>query len=652
MPPDDTEIIDLTKSSPPQKVIELDSDGEIMGDDVKSPATNGNVAMDARKRKKKRRKKTAVVEEGEITPSSLDASSEQSLERLNGSSGRNDCGAGTSGDAGAKTAGAKSLFDRLSSPGAGASGAHSRYERDEDVPKGKDTRKKRRDRHIPLAERDNRRRSRSPDRLRLTRDVRPSEPDTQTRRNDELDRRRRAQTPDRPRYEKASDGDSTANLFFEDVVRAEVSADPKIRAKDALSAEKPDEIIVSLLLPAHVQVLDQDGVDSSQVVSPPGSDSEDESYIEYLDYDDDRRAPGMVRYFETVEEDTDKPAKPKTFVCKNCGAEGEHRTYECPIVICLTCGVRDEHTTRSCPISKTCFTCGMKGHINKTCPNRHSGRAGPSQYDDCDRCGSRAHNTNECPTLWRLYDYVDDTERIHILQVREQKRTLALGQGGEGYIAADEWCYNCGDSGHLGDDCREAPHVPDLPRDPSAFSVYNTLAGPFADPDARPPPKSKTKRPPRDWEVASAFADGYGGHVPMDVGKQGRRKERAKMEQRAREWEDRQDDPDDWFGNRAKGKGSDSRNGGEGSKKVNISFSDPSRRDDGGRRGRRERNLRPYDYLPRPSRETDSIQIRGAARQDERGGGRYPELRAKERDKRDSHRRDDRGPRYKGGYNR
>ena len=34
---------------------------------------------------------------------------------------------------------------------------------------------------------------------------------------------------------------------------------------------------------------------------------------------------------------------------------------------CLTCGARDEHSTRSCPISKTCFTCGMKGHINKVC---------------------------------------------------------------------------------------------------------------------------------------------------------------------------------------------------------------------------------------------------------------------------------------------
>jgi len=59
---------------------------------------------------------------------------------------------------------------------------------------------------------------------------------------------------------------------------------------------------------------------------------------------------------------------------------------------CLTCGARDEHSTRSCPISKTCYTCGMKGHINKTCPNRYASRDDPSRaLDDCNRCGSRSH---------------------------------------------------------------------------------------------------------------------------------------------------------------------------------------------------------------------------------------------------------------------
>jgi len=28
---------------------------------------------------------------------------------------------------------------------------------------------------------------------------------------------------------------------------------------------------------------------------------------------------------------------------------------------------------------------------------------------------------------------------------------MKLGQGGEGYVADDEWCYNCGNPGHWGD---------------------------------------------------------------------------------------------------------------------------------------------------------------------------------------------------------
>ena len=50
-----------------------------------------------------------------------------------------------------------------------------------------------------------------------------------------------------------------------------------------------------------------------------------------------------------------------------------------------------------------------------------------------------------------MYTYVEDDARQDALRVREGKSTLPLGEGGEGYIATDEWCYNCGGSGHLGD---------------------------------------------------------------------------------------------------------------------------------------------------------------------------------------------------------
>jgi len=37
------------------------------------------------------------------------------------------------------------------------------------------------------------------------------------------------------------------------------------------------------------------------------------------------------------------------------------------------------------------------------------------------------------------------------LMDRETKRDLPLGVGGEGYIGTEDWCFNCGDAGHLGD---------------------------------------------------------------------------------------------------------------------------------------------------------------------------------------------------------
>ena len=43
-----------------------------------------------------------------------------------------------------------------------------------------------------------------------------------------------------------------------------------------------------------------------------------------------------------------------------------------------------------------------------------------------------------------------------MLKVREGKKDIHLGVGGEGYIGTEDWCFNCGDAGHLGDVSHEA----------------------------------------------------------------------------------------------------------------------------------------------------------------------------------------------------
>ncbi|KAI6164841.1 hypothetical protein EDD17DRAFT_1558305 [Pisolithus thermaeus] len=399
-----------------------------------------------------------------------------------------------------------------------------------------------------------------------------------------------------------------------------------------------------LLLPSHVSLL-------APIIPPPVVDPDDD-YIDFLDYED-RRAPGLVRYFE-VEADGTAQAKPSIFKCKNCGAEGSHKTFECPVLICLTCGARDEHSTRSCPISKTCYTCGMKGHINKTCPNRFSRSLNSDLYDDCDRCGSKGHRTNECPTVWRIYQYVTDEERVLIRENRDARQHLRIGQGGEGYIGTDDWCYNCANTGHLGDDCDELPRSSQVPPEPSAFSAFNLMTGPFYDPTMESP---RIQRGPRDLRESEDLARLPDLNVPIDVGKRGRNKDRENLEKRFREQED--GEPGDWFNDMQNAKNRRAKEPPSRGKAMRFGAS----LKDGGRK------LSPPQTSEKPRTGDEfrngrddtlahSFRIRGAAnhmndsgRYRRRHDQQYQDVRSGDRD---SGRRPDREhrPRYSGGYNR
>ncbi|KAK0468352.1 uncharacterized protein EV420DRAFT_460559 [Desarmillaria tabescens] len=448
------------------------------------------------------------------------------------------------------------------------------------------------------------------------------------------ERRRRSRSPPSRSPEPLDD----SKLFYFDLDPVPL---PNVVQKAEKAGDSEEGGPSKLLLPSHVQVL---GSVPVEILPPSPSDSENEDYIDYLDYDDRK---GLVRYFDTPE---DKPTK---VVCKNCGAEGEHTTYKCPVMICLTCGARDEHPTRSCPISKSCFKCGMKGHINN-CPNKYQNQEAAG--DTCHRCGYRSHITSECPTWWRIYVYIpEENERVQILHARREKSKADLGQGGEGYIAEDEWCYNCGVEGHWGDDCNNAPHAYGVPEDYSAFGSNNLHTGPFADVNvyARP---ATTRRGARDWEKEINVVD--------NVGKKGKRKAIEMLERSAQR--QLEDDGDDWFGNRGGGKESKtatSRASGRPAKKLMFSQSiksgllnhigdtaidvGPSKRGKSDREeSRRQREKRSHSDKSSSSRnrQSDPYDTFSNARSSRLSGRHQDSYRPREYDRR--------RPRYSGGYGR
>ncbi|KAJ7276358.1 hypothetical protein B0H12DRAFT_17263 [Mycena haematopus] len=336
---------------------------------------------------------------------------------------------------------------------------------------------------------------------------------------------------------------------------------------------------------------------------------------------------------------------------------------ECTVLICLTCGARDDHPTHKCNIAKTCFKCGMKGHINSAghvkihciyideeqdCPNR---RADRWALNGCERCNSSSHQTSvrhriryfldlnnpvqECPSLWRIYVYVENPEHERILQTRKERKGLHLGQGGEGYIARDACCYNCGGSGHWGDDCREFYH-PEPLIEPTAFSYHWLTQGPFTAEHV------SESRAPREWVSDVPLPGGV-----ENVGRQAKRKEMEKLARRAKQQQDADEDPADWFQSMGNGKkGERERSTGNiptGPRKMAGSFAKehPS-----------------FQFAVASSSKTPLVD-----RLTDRAPDRYRDAKSSNSRDRDSRDRDHRererekgrhgeyrGPRYKGGY--
>ena len=137
----------------------------------------------------------------------------------------------------------------------------------------------------------------------------------------------------------------------------------------------------------------------------------------------------QLRYFHASEDSKevyhDIPVR-----CLVCGKAG-HLADECEQLDCVTCGAYNKHITANCPASAKCAKCREQGHKESSCPYKLKRM---SRHEIvCDLCERNGHFEDECELFWRT-----------------------SGRPWESSLSRQDiriFCYECGRSGHLGNDC-------------------------------------------------------------------------------------------------------------------------------------------------------------------------------------------------------
>ena len=134
--------------------------------------------------------------------------------------------------------------------------------------------------------------------------------------------------------------------------------------------------------------------------------------------------------------------------CLVCGKAG-HTSEYCKTLTCATCGVYKEHFTQNCPRTRKCEKCSERGHGSATCPYKIP-RLTTSKLE-CDLCQRIGHIEDECELLWRTSGRTWESDLPTF--------TIRL------------YCYECGNSGHLGNECPSRN-----PRKPLGSSTWSARA--------------------------------------------------------------------------------------------------------------------------------------------------------------------------------
>ena len=142
---------------------------------------------------------------------------------------------------------------------------------------------------------------------------------------------------------------------------------------------------------------------------------------------DDRNA--QIRYFQ-FSRDPSEAHHDVPIRCLVCAKEG-HEAIECEELTCVQCGTYNDHPTADCPTTVKCGKCRETGHSQSSCPYKLKRM---SRYEmTCDLCQRNGHAEDDCELFWRTSGRPWES---HL-----PKSSLRI------------FCYECGRSGHLGNDC-------------------------------------------------------------------------------------------------------------------------------------------------------------------------------------------------------